>query len=159
MATEDQVREINHPAMDGHYSTDFKQGKEAASQSWKRGAPLIVVSGLLTEASEGDLSGDVVGFAVKDATGVTDTVTDFIPAFEELEMEGTLENGSTGDYALTQADVGALYGLAKTAAGIWYIDQADTTNPNVYIMSLVDPVGTVQGRVRFRLKRTDCAWA
>lgn len=151
MATEDKVVQLNNFTGPGRTSVPARTGYlEGASQTYLAGAPLKASSGKLVTLVEDDIA-NIVGFAIQKATGVTNTLTGVIPALGQIEFEATLENGSTGDYALTQADLFSAYGLAVTATGLWYLDKAETTHKAAVIVELVDPVGTVQGRVRAQL--------
>lgn len=151
MATEDQVRQLDNFTSPGSLSVQVDTTQlEAATQSYLAGAPVKAVNGLITVFTEDGIAG-LVGFACFNASGVTNNPTSIIPAVPGIEFEATLENGSTGDYALTQADLWAAYGLAVTAGGLWYLDKAETTHKAAVITRLVDPVGTVQGRVRARI--------
>lgn len=154
MATEDSVRQLDHFNAPGMTSVPIRtNGVEAAGQDWIAGSPLIRSSGKLAEGAE-DLTANVIGFASSDASGTTDHAVSYIPAVPGIEFEATLENGSTGDHALAQTDMDVAYGLAVTAAGLWYIDQAETSNIACVVVAFVDPIGTVQGRVRARLLDT-----
>jgi len=151
MAAEDKVKQLSFFRMEGLASTPLRSGIEAAGQTWKAGAPLISSSGKLAEAADDVVTG-IVGFATTDASGVTDTPVDYVPAVEGIAFEATLEDQSGGDYALTQANLYLSYALRATAGGLWYLDQNDTPNAAATVIQLVDPIGTVQGRVIARLK-------
>jgi hypothetical protein len=47
---------------------------------------------------------------------------------------GRMVNGATDPVTPTQADIGAQYGVLKTGAGEWVVNQADTTNKRVTIV-------------------------
>lgn len=162
MATEDSVKQLSNFSMPGQTSVQVSTGTtdnpylEAASQTYKAYSPLVSSSGKLATASEDVTTAIIVGFATQDASGTTDNPTAVVTALSGLEFEATLEDGTGGDHALAQTDLFAHYGLAVTAAGLWYVDQAETASPAVVVVALVDPIGTVQGRVRVRLLNKVC---
>jgi hypothetical protein len=170
MATESLVRQIDHFAVIGLMSVPVKTGPsglsvlgnsggvEAASQAWLSGAPLIASSGKLAEAATDPIAA-ILGFANADASGVTNQGASFIPAGPGLEFEATLENSSTGDLALALTHMYVKYGLKRiTASKLWYVDQNDTSGVAVIVTGFVDPVGTIQGRVRVRLLNSAMAY-
>ena len=103
-------------------------GIEAASQTWKVGAPLVNSSGSLAEATTGTggYAGTIIGFALAPATGVTGADVTFVPALQGLTMAGTVDgtlNGSNapGTGSVAQTAVWGGIGLQKDAAsGLWY---------------------------------------
>lgn len=155
MATESLVKQLSHFSGPGRTSVPVRTsgGVEAASQSWKGGAPLIRSSGKLAIGTE-DMTSGVVGFACSNATGVTSAAVAYVPAVPGIEFEATLEDGTSGDHALAQTDMFVAYGIAVTTAGLWYVDFAETSNVAVVVTEFVDPIGTVQGRIRCRLLDT-----
>lgn len=65
--------------------------------------------------------------------------------------------GATDD-AHTNAvtDVGSIFGLTKASNGFWYVDTTITVAASgacAEIMKLVDPAGTVNGKVAFKITR------
>lgn len=159
MALEDAVRFPDHVTQAGATSVSIQKGVEAAGQSWKRGAPLVNSGGSLAEAASPLTDAQVVvGFAVADATGVTGSVVDYMPADPQLEFEATLEDATNGDHALAAADLNSRHTMVKKAAGdnagAWYVNENVTAAPAVYVTALVGNVGDVQGRVRCRLLAT-----
>jgi len=80
----------------------------------------------------------------------------FYVANDIVNFIGTYGDSVTAANAvLAQAQVGAIRGLTKDAGNnFWYIDNAITTTAGgacVEIVSLVDPIGTLNGRVEFRV--------
>lgn len=126
----------------GH--TLMRSGLEASGQSWKTGAPLVWSSGKLAEASANPR--DIVGWALSTASGTANTKVTFVaamPGIHELEMCVDKASG-LGTHQLAQTDVGAVYGITKSAGGIWYIDIDKVTagtNTAVSITELIDPIG------------------
>src|SRR5258707_15612653 len=68
-------------------------GIEAATQTWKVGAPLVNSSGSLAEATTGTTgyAGLIVGFALAPARGTTGADVNFVPAVQGLSMSGTVD--------------------------------------------------------------------
>lgn len=152
MAAEDQVVPFNNFSRLGALSVPVRtDGLEAAGQSWVAGAPLIASSGSLAEASDDPTSG-IIGFACNDASGTTGAAVSYIPALPDIEFEATLEDQSNGDHALVAGNKYTNFAIRqRTANGAWYLDENDTTNDGAVVVEFVEPVGTVQARVRARL--------
>jgi hypothetical protein len=77
-------------------------------------------------------------------------------AMDQTTFVGLLGNsGTAANATLAQAQVMAIFGMTKDATtAFWYIDQNITTTAGgacVEIVSLIDPVGTLNGRVEFRI--------
>lgn len=144
------IRAIEVAAMLGLSAPPVRHAAVLGSEAWAKGAVLISNgSGLLAEAGADPVL--IVGVAPYSYPATNVDVADFsayIPAMPNIEFEGTLDDG-TGTYALLQADLWASYGLVVTS-GVWHIDQSETTEDRVVITGLVDPVGTLAGRVRFQ---------
>jgi hypothetical protein len=148
MAVEDQVTPFDH--FTDNYANScpvVTDGLEAATQSWVAGAPLISSGGRLAEAADDPTSG-IVGFACADASGVTDTAVSYIPARAGIEFEATLEDQANGDHVLVLANKYALFGIRqRTSNGAWYLNENDASGIG-RVISFVEPVGTIQARVR-----------
>lgn len=82
---------------------------EAASQSFKRGDPVILSSGKVTIAGSSSsvyTATDLLGFAEQDATGTTDTPIKVLLAVPGTEFVGTLVSGAAKQaWAVTNAGV------------------------------------------------------
>lgn len=134
-------------------------GIEAASQTWKVGAPLVNSSGSLVEATTGTggYAGTIIGFALAPATGVTGADVTFVPALQGLTMAGTVDgtlNGSNapGTGSVAQTAVWGGIGLQKDgASGLWYL--CTTGTASFIIVELIDPASTINGRVRVQILR------
>lgn len=122
-------------------------GIEAATQTWKKGAPLVYASGKLTEATDAADQAAMAGMAAHVASGVTDTAVKYVPFIPGVVFEVTLMTGAEADFTLVQTNIGLAYGIAKAVSGAWFLDNADTTNPEFRVVGFKDPVGTVNGRV------------
>ena len=147
MAAEDKVQQINHPTDPGRLSDRVITGLlEASGQSYKAGAVVIASSGKVATAVNAQVT-VILGLADKKAAGVVDSEVVLLPSIG-LEFEATLEDQAVGDLPLAQAHLFAQFGLRVTSGGLWYINFNDTSNKAATVIALVDPVGTVQGRVR-----------
>ncbi len=128
-----------------------RQGAEGASQTFKRGAPLVYSSGYLIEATSGAAL-DIVGFALTEGHNTTAGAynVDYVPSELCRVWKGRL--CSTSDHALAQTDLGTAYGLAAESSR-WYVDYDEGTagQKSVTVVELIDPVGTVNGWVKFVL--------
>ena len=123
-----------------------RQGPEAAGQTFKQGAILIRSSNAI-QISGADPTADILGIANADASGTTGADVFYTPAIGGLLFEATINIGA-GTYALDGTELLQDYGVAVDANGIWYIDHAETSAKVFHVMEIVDPVGTVGGRVR-----------
>ena len=101
-------------------------GLEAASQSWKKGAFLYFVDGLLTVCAAD--SNVICGIALKDATGVTSARAAYIPATPGLMLEISLKGAADVTALLAQTTLGVRYGFQLTSAGYFVLDTSETTN-------------------------------
>lgn len=135
----------------GH--TRVYQAPEGSAQTFKIGAPLKLsaVAGRENEVIivGTDPVAGVLGVSAEGATGVQGTSISYWIAEPGVEFIGRVQD--TGVLAYTQ--VGLNYGIVFDAVnGIWRVDLSDTTNVNVIVVSLVDAVGDVNGRVSFQWK-------
>lgn len=95
------------------------KGVEAATQSFKKGTPLIDSSGSLAAAAADPTS--IKGLSCADATGTTGSVVEYYPLRAGAVYEATF----VGTLALS--DNYANYGLAKDATtGYWGVVPAET---------------------------------
>lgn len=129
-------------------------GPEGASQTYKRGAPLIYTSGYLVVAGSAPIdTGDVVvGFATQDGRNGTagQYTATYVPVIPSAIFTGVLSNKSTSSHTLVQTNLGVAYALDVDATSLaWYIDVNNTTNPVCRIVGFQDPVGTVDAVVFF----------
>jgi hypothetical protein len=89
--------------------------------------------------------------AVDGTTGIfiADEIASFIGIYGD--------SNTAANAVLSQAMIGALRGLTKDAGNnFWYVDNFITTTAAgacVEIVSLIDPVGTLNGRVEFKVTR------
>jgi hypothetical protein len=139
---------------EGLYSTPSRVFPEKATQTFLRGAPVVNNAGFVQEAAANPRA--IVGFAEEPGkNGATDGLraNRCVPALPHVVFEGSIDTAAAiGTGAIAAADLFAPYGITKDANGIWYVDKQKVTvgtNTVLYIVELVDPVGTVNGRVRF----------
>ena len=127
---------------------------EAATQTFKRGEVVYLVSGKVTEIA-GDTPGQILGVAAEDASGTTDT-----PILVWVANDDTIFSASYSD------DSQAATATAVTIVGLRKILDRDTTNSRVYVSSSGttprvtilglderDPVGDAGARVLFQFLR------
>ena len=125
---------------------------EAASQSFKNGEFVYLVSGKLTVFPSDGVA--IAGMALQDASTVTDTAIAIQVARPGVVFEG---NVSTSVTAITQ--VGTKYGIVRDGTNKWHhVDVSDTTNTRVVVvdMSPKDDVGDTYGRIYFEVLDEYC---
>ena len=145
---------------EGTYSIPIEHGIETASQTYKKGTPLIATSGALLTASANPTA--VVGIALANATGVTGADVPFVPALGdslifEGSVDGTLVNSDApGTGKPSDLTVWTTYGITfDPVSGNWYIDSSKSGGNQVLrvIGYDVDQTNVINGRVRFRWLR------
>jgi hypothetical protein len=126
---------------------------KAAATNFKRGAPVIMTTGLAVEAGADPALNTIEGVSQSDMAlsgyGATQCPVTRIDAGDHwigsVDKSGTFGTGTTA-----VAQRGTRYGIARDAtSGLWYVDIDDTTAVRVRVEALIDAVGTVQGRVEF----------
>ena len=134
--------------MENGLSRPQAHGPEGASETWEVGAPLIKDgSGNLDQAATEPVD-EIVGIADCPAKGVTGEDRIYIPASENTIFVGSIGTStSAGDIAA--ANLFEEYPLQKSGED-WFVDKTDQSNPCVYIVELIDAVGTTNGRVAFK---------
>ncbi len=146
------AKSIRGKSIVGLTSVPQSNGLEADSQTFKRGAPLVNSSGYLAVATGPIDTGDaIVGFAERDANNNTaKSVLLYVPALPMVVFEGILSDSNTSSHTLAQADLLGKYALAVDATTLaWYVDFFNTTNPSAFVITNIDPIGTVDARVLF----------
>jgi hypothetical protein len=152
MATTRVLKTISIHAQDGKDGVVIARGLgEAASSTWKAGAPLIYSSGYVAIlGSSGAETTAIIGFAAQDATGVTGAAVPIYEANDYNLFEGSLINSSTA-YVSVVGNIGADYALVQSTND-WYIDISDTTtNTKVEPVKFIDAIGDTNARVVFRV--------
>jgi|SRR5215471_7516567 len=134
---------------------------KAAATSFRVGSPVIATAGLAVEAAADPALNTILGIAQSDMAtagyGSTDCYMSRIDTPDQ--WVGCVDNsGSFGTGTSAVAQRGTRYGIAKDGtSGLWYIDLAETTAVRLRVESLIDPAGTVQGRVAFTWLQLDNA--
>jgi hypothetical protein len=139
---------------EGLSSTPSRVAPEKASQTFKQGAVLVNNGGYVEQGGVNPRA--IVGVAEEAGeNGATDGAKTcrYVPALPHVVFEGSIDTSSAlGTGAIAQADLLAEYGVTQDPAGIWYVDKAKATAGTSSvgrIVELVDPIGTINGRVRF----------
>jgi hypothetical protein len=134
----------------GSHSHSSMTRREAAAQTFKKGAPLVFTSGGDTVQEGGTDPTFIVGVAEEAASGTTNNPVRFSPLLGDFLFDGILADDDT-DTTLAETDVGDVFGLTKHADGGWYVDREKTavTTVRVRVTGLKDAVGTTNGRVYF----------
>jgi hypothetical protein len=139
---------------EGLSSTPSRVAPEKASQTFKRGAVLVNNLGYLEKGGVNPRA--VVGVSEEPGeSAATDGAKTcrYVPALPHVVFEGSIDTSAAlGTGAVAAADLFAEYGLTEDPAGVWYVDKAKATAGTTSVgrlVELVDPVGTVNGRVRF----------
>jgi hypothetical protein len=118
---------------------------EAATQTFKAGAPVVLSSGYLQECGADPAL--VMGIASRNgqngaSAGLKRQTV--ILAHPDVLFLGNLDNGSAGT-ASAATDIGKKYGIAKHGGtGHWYVDSTDTSNTRVVIWDVWD--GVINGQ-------------
>lgn len=134
--------------MENGLSRPQAHGPEGASETWVVGAPLIKDgSGNLDEAATEPVD-EIVGIADCPASGTTGEDRIYIPASQNTIFVGNIGTSITAG-AIAAADLFEEFPLQLSGTS-WFVDKTDQTNPCVYIVELIDAVGTVNGRVAFK---------
>jgi hypothetical protein len=128
-------------------NSPVKHGKEAAGQSYKRGAMVTLASGLV--ALRADTGTSLLGIANFDATGVTNADVEYMPFARGNEFVMSVGHATPASAVITQANVGTAYGLkTDSGTGYAYVDLENTTanQKSVVLVGLFDPASTQYGR-------------
>ena len=153
---------------EGGHSTMVEAYLEDASQTYKKGTPLVVTTaGYLGTAVVANPynGGGLVGVSVNPGSNVAAGAADpntgdkyhlmYPISASTIKFIGQLAASSTttsvDTHTLAQTDLWARYGVTQDAtSGLWYVNFSDTTDIYVVITNLIDPIGTVSGRVGFK---------
>ena len=135
--------------------------KEAASTTFKAGAPLVVASGYANECGADPAL--VLGIATKDGQGGSaagDKSQPVIMAYPGTVFLGNLSNAA--DNAVTaQTDIMTGYGILKhSGTGKWFVDKGETSNKRVQVWDFwlqdKEVIGDVRGRILFTFDPDIC---
>lgn len=119
---------------------------EAASQSFKAGQLVYLVSGKVTVCASDATS--IAGKVLQDASGVTDTMVAVAILRPGVWMEMNIYHSTPASAITAVADVGTKYGL-YVGSNLCHCDKEDTTNTRLKVVALSprDKVGDTYGRV------------
>lgn len=127
---------------------EIKHYKEGASQTFKRGYPLIFSSVADKEdrvIEAGADPGAIIGFAAEDASGTEDTLIAVYVANDDLRVRVHVGDTQTVDVDMLKA---AGFGIVKDATNkIWRLDKTETTAKIFKVRGLVDAHDDVNGAV------------
>lgn len=148
----------------GLISTPLYHGAEAASQTFKKGAPLVLDANgrLAVSPTSTPVTDVIIGFASEDGhNGTAGQYTmGYVPALPHILFEGVLEDATNFDHALAQVNLGMIHAIYTDATtGAWFLDENDSANGLATIVELVSPIGTVRGRVRFIVSMNSTIYA
>lgn len=132
-----------------HGNSPWEMGyPEAATQTWKKGAVLTLdASGRVVEA--GADPARILGVACADGQNLA--TAGLKDALVWIADGNTMFVGNLSGTSVTElVDVGRGYGVVKVGT-IWEVDKTDLANRRVIVTELDnrDPVGSINGRVRF----------
>jgi hypothetical protein len=140
----------------------IKYFPEAASQTFKAGEAVYLVSGKITEFTDSvdDGSTRFLGFAAEDASGVTDQKVGVYVADDDLVFEGNIYHGTEASAITALTDVGSstllpLKILANQGDGMVAVDKENTASKIDCVRIVKIPlkpgeaVGDTYGRVEF----------
>lgn len=134
---------------------EIRRFPEAASQSFKKGEFVYLASGKLTVCGADPAT--ILGIAMEDATGTTDTKLAVAIANKDTVFEGNVYHATPASAITAITTIGTDYGIVN-ANNKWYIDLANETNVRVLIrdLSKKDAVGDTYGRVLFQVIQDYC---
>lgn len=136
-------------------SPEIRYYPEAASQSFKAGELVYLASGKVTIC--GADPSLILGMAMEDATGTTNTDLAVAIANKDTVFEGNVYHGTPASAITAITDVGTDYGVVN-ADNKWYVDVSDTSNVRILVrdLSKKDAVGDTYGRVLFQVMQDYC---
>jgi predicted RecA/RadA family phage recombinase len=134
---------------------EIRRYPEAASQSFKKGELVYLASGKVTIC--GADPSLILGMAMEDATGTTDTSIAVAIANKDTVFEGNVYHGTPASAITAVTDIGTDYGVVN-ANNKWYVDVSDTSNVRILVrdLSKKDVVGDTYGRVLFQVMQDYC---
>ena len=151
------IKNIQLARLEGMTSVPMEHGEEGTgTQTWIQGSPLIFNGQRLDEAGY-EPTNNIMGIAMADASGVSDTDVIYLPVSSDMIFEGNIGTSVTaGDIAA--GDMNALFPLALSGTD-WFVDKTDNNNPCVRVVRFREAVGTTNGRVYFKFIEDSLAFA
>jgi hypothetical protein len=115
----------------------------------------LTTSGVAKTLTYGSVQNQSAAVLIPVGAPPNDGTTGFNEAVDSTIFVGTKGGSINGSPAVAQTDLGKIFGLTKDAGNnYWYIDADITTVAGgacVEITDLVDPIGTVNGRLGFKV--------
>jgi hypothetical protein len=121
----------------------------------------LTTSGVAKTLTQGTVQNQPLAFPIPVGVAPNDGTVGLHEAIDETLFVGVLGHSGTAALAITaQTMLGAIFGLTKDATNLyWYIDMNITTVANgacVQITDFVDPVGTLNGKLEFKVLHAAC---
>lgn len=116
----------------------------------------LTASGVAKTLTQGKVQNQPAAFPIPVGVWPNDGTMGLHEAIDTTIFMGVLGGSTTDtDGTIAQTDLGAIFGLTKDAGnGFWYVDKDKTTAATgacAQITDLIDPVGTLHGRVGFKV--------
>jgi hypothetical protein len=116
----------------------------------------LTTSGVAKTLTYGSVQNQALAVEIPVGAPPNDGTMGLHEAIDETLFVGVLGDGADNTLAIiAQTDIGKLYGLTKDAGNnYWYIDHNKTTvgtGACVQITDFVDPVGTLNGKLEFKV--------
>jgi len=149
---------IKPSRMDHGLAHPIRKWPEKASQTYKKGAPLVNSGGYAKEASNA-AHANILGIAVKDGGNTSSNGTSsaqFVPAIPTIEFVGVIGShaASSAAKSLAASHRGLQWALYKSiSTSVWYLDYAyksSTASHAVVVTDFKEPVSTANGEVYFK---------
>lgn len=121
--------------------------REKASQTYKAGAVLIVSGSGQCEEASTEPTNNILGIAMKDATGTTNAEVPYYKAGRGVIFRAHIGT-STSAGASAASDIDALYPLGLSS-NQWFVDKTDNSSPCCRVVGFIDDKGTTNGLVEF----------
>ncbi len=121
---------------------------EAAAQTFKKGAPLLInAGGQVAEIGADPAKIDAI--ALSDASGTTNAEIQGVLPLPAVIFQANISGSGTND----QTDVGDLRGIVKDGNN-WHVDESESGDPVLEIVGLRGDSGDTNGIVYFRFLNT-----
>lgn len=126
---------------------------ELASQTFKKGYPLIQSSGYLKIAASSAI--DVIGIALEDGSNGSsngDYNVQYVPALPGMIFEGAVTHSTASSAKITQANLFVAYGLVKSSSNNIYainLSESSASEKSVTIVGFKDALSTAYGHAYF----------
>lgn len=139
-----------------HYYTSIPMMRIRAGVTIAVGDVLEEASGLAALADTDDTA-TIIGVAA--SAGASGGYVNIIPAWNGIIFEATLDGDTNTGIVLAETQLFQQYGLGIDAGNSKpYINQEETTNSILTVVSLVDAVGATYGRVHCSFMQNKTVW-